>query len=245
MYGFIYITTNHINGKMYIGQKKYDKNNKWKSYLGSGIALKRAIKKYGESNFSKDIIEECETKETLDEREKYWIDYYNAVESDDFYNIASGGDGGNTIVGYSDEQLKEYKQRKSQIHKNTVLKGEDSPCSKLTEKEVKEIISLLIDNVYTCDIAKKYDVKTSTIDDIYFHRTWSELTKNIVFPSRKNNKSRYIGKKVIQYDLNLKYINEYESAREAEKITGIGYKMISRVCNGQRPYTHGYIFKFA
>ena len=92
---------------------------------------------------------------------------------------------------------------------------------------------------------KKYDVKTSTIDDIYFHRTWSELTKNIVFPSRKNNKSRYIGKKVIQYDLNLKYINEYESAREAEKITGIGYKMISKVCNGQRPYTHGYIFKFA
>ena len=109
MYGFIYITTNHVNGRQYIGQKKYDKSGKWKKYLGSGIALKRAIKKYGECSFSKEIIEECETKETLDEREKYWIDYYNAVDSDDFYNIASGGDGGNTIQGFSTERLDELK----------------------------------------------------------------------------------------------------------------------------------------
>ena len=84
MYGFIYITTNHVNGRQYIGQKKYDKSGKWKKYLGSGIVLKRAIEKYGESNFAKEIIEECETKEALDDREKYWIDYYNAVNSDDF-----------------------------------------------------------------------------------------------------------------------------------------------------------------
>lgn len=51
-------------------------------------------------------------------------------------------------------------------------------------------------------------------------------------------------KKVSQYDLDGNYIATYKSAREAEKQTGIGYKMISRVCNGRRPYTHGYIFKF-
>ena len=73
MYGFIYITTNHVNGKKYIGQKKYDDKGKWKDYLGSGKHLKNAINKYGRENFSKEIIEECETKELLNEREKYWI----------------------------------------------------------------------------------------------------------------------------------------------------------------------------
>ena len=99
MYGFIYITTNHVNGRQYIGQKKYDKSGKWKKYLGSGIVLKRAIEKYGESNFSKEIIEECETKEILNNREKYWISYYNAVNSSEFYNLALGGDGGRTCYG--------------------------------------------------------------------------------------------------------------------------------------------------
>lgn len=51
-------------------------------------------------------------------------------------------------------------------------------------------------------------------------------------------------KSVLQFDLNGNLVNEFSSAREAEKDTGIGYKMISRVCKGERPHTHGYIFKF-
>ena len=51
-------------------------------------------------------------------------------------------------------------------------------------------------------------------------------------------------KPIVQYDLQMNYIAEYESAHEAERKTGIGYKMISRVCNGKRPYTHGFIFQF-
>lgn len=245
MYGFVYITTNNLNGMKYIGQRKYDPDEKWKTYLGSGVYLRRAIEKYGKENFTKEIIEECESKELLNEREKYWIQFYNAINSEKFYNLASGGDGGNTICGYSEEQLAEYKKFKQELHKKTALKGEMAPMSKLSEKEVKEIIRLLLKNTYTCDIANMYMVGTSTIDDIYFHRTWAELTKGIVFPSRENNIPRKRGqKRVIQYDLNLNYIAEYESAHEAERQTGIGFRMICRVCKGDRPYTHGYIFKY-
>lgn len=92
MFGYIYITTNKINGKQYIGKKQsstFDCN-----YFGSGSRLVEALKKYGKQNFSTEIIEWCETKEQLNEREKYWIAKYNAVENESFYNIAHGGDGG-------------------------------------------------------------------------------------------------------------------------------------------------------
>lgn len=130
MYGFIYITTNHINGKQYIGQRKYDKQNKWKDYLGSGIILSKAIDKYGIENFSKEIIEECNSKKELNEREKYWITYYNAVNSEHFYNIASGGDGGNTLAGYTDEELEIHSKKLSNALKGVINQGANNPRAK-------------------------------------------------------------------------------------------------------------------
>ena len=50
-YGFVYITTNMINGKKYIGKRKYSTG--WEKYLGSGKYLKNALKKYGKYNFIK------------------------------------------------------------------------------------------------------------------------------------------------------------------------------------------------
>lgn len=108
-YGFIYITTNMINGKRYIGQKMF--REKWKGYLGSGIHLKRAIKKYGRENFVRNIVEIAYSKEDLDRLEKEWINNYNAVENDDFYNIAEGGEGGFLIAGKSELEIKKiYKK---------------------------------------------------------------------------------------------------------------------------------------
>jgi len=105
----VYITKNLTNGKKYIGKDQSNDPN----YLGSGIHLKRAIKKYGKDNFVKEVIEYCDTIDKLNEREIYWIEYFNASKSNEYYNIASGGDGGNTILGYDEEQLNEYKKKLS------------------------------------------------------------------------------------------------------------------------------------
>lgn len=90
-YGFIYITTNKINGKRYIGRKVFDTGSRWKSYLGSGDYLRNSIKKYGAENFYKEIIDIAYTNEELNKKENDWINIYNAVESDDFYNLIEGG----------------------------------------------------------------------------------------------------------------------------------------------------------
>lgn len=88
---YIYMTTNLINNKKYIGQHKGSiKDN----YLGSGILLKKAIEKYGEENFKKEILCQCSTREEADKKEKEYISLYNAVNNKDFYNLAEGGSKG-------------------------------------------------------------------------------------------------------------------------------------------------------
>lgn len=115
----------------------------------------------------------------------------------------------------------------------------------LSEDDVLKIVGLLKENKYNSEICKMFNVGEATIADIRNHKTWVYLTKDIVFDSIKNRKSLKIFKKpVLQYTLDGDFIKEYASARDAEKETGIGYKLISRVCNGERTATCGYIFKF-
>lgn len=91
MYGYVYLTTNLINNKQYIGQHHVNNNRFDKNYFGSGKLLLEAIKKYGKENFKCEIIEWCESDIILSERETFWIDYYDASNNLDFYNISSRG----------------------------------------------------------------------------------------------------------------------------------------------------------
>lgn len=110
---FIYLTTNILNGKQYIGSHRGDKED---NYLGSGLALKRAIKKYGKENFKRKILKECKSKNNLILEEKY-IQEYNTLQPNG-YNISPKG--GNGIPGgASEETIK--KIRGSQKGKSKLL----------------------------------------------------------------------------------------------------------------------------
>ena len=93
--GYIYKIQNLINDSVYIGQtvktveKRFQqhRNNYDKPYF-SQLTLYKAFKKYGLENFSFEVIEETEN-EKLDEREKYWIDYYDSYKNG--YNMTLGG----------------------------------------------------------------------------------------------------------------------------------------------------------
>lgn len=93
MYGYIYMTTNLINNKKYIGQKT---SNKFlgENYLGSGKILLKAVNKYGWNNFKVELLEKCSSQEELDKAEIKWIIYYDAVNSNEFYNLRQGGQTG-------------------------------------------------------------------------------------------------------------------------------------------------------
>lgn len=67
VYGYIYITTNLINNRVYIGQHKGDKFDP--KYIGSGKILNQAVAKYGKENFKTEILFFCESKESLNSKE--------------------------------------------------------------------------------------------------------------------------------------------------------------------------------
>lgn len=114
-YGFIYITTNNINGRKYIGQKKYDSNGRWKNYLGSGEALKLAIKKYGKENFTREILHTAYSAEELNNLEIEYIEKHNACSDDNFYNLVEGG---GTVTGlkFSDDRIRKIRELNSGVN---------------------------------------------------------------------------------------------------------------------------------
>jgi group I intron endonuclease len=99
-YFAIYKTTNNINNKIYIGCTTRNSQN----YIGSGVLLHKAIAKYGFANFTKDIIEICESFEQMKEREIYWIAHYDSRNRNVGYNIAKGGIGGDTMSNHPNKE---------------------------------------------------------------------------------------------------------------------------------------------
>lgn len=100
---FIYVTENLINGKLYIGQHTCDYDKQFTDgYLGSGHAFKNALKKYGEENFRRIIVEYANNPEELDELEAKYVDD-EVIESDRFYNLKTGG---SSRIIYSEELRK-------------------------------------------------------------------------------------------------------------------------------------------
>ena len=96
--GFIYLATNKINGKIYIGKTKNTIAIRWSQHkceakrLIPNVYFIRALNKYGPDNFDVIQLEECDNS-LLNEREKYYIALYNSNNKDIGYNSTMGGDG--------------------------------------------------------------------------------------------------------------------------------------------------------
>jgi group I intron endonuclease len=89
----IYIITNSVNQKQYVGKTKNTCDQRLVGHKSSArrgyqTRLARAIRKYGEASFTIEILEDT-TEDQLDDRERYFI---KTIKPE--YNMTSGGDGG-------------------------------------------------------------------------------------------------------------------------------------------------------
>lgn len=180
----IYRIKNNINNKIYIGQTVRDLETRLKEHRrNKKCIMHRVFNKYGYENFTVDIIDTAETLDELNNKEIYWINYYDSSNKDKGYNLCEGG--GNT-KGYhhseeskqlmSEHQKRKYgsdnhfygmhhtdetreKMRQSWIDRKAT--GESLPqCKKVINLDTGEIFNSIT------DACNKYNLKNTHVSRV-------------------------------------------------------------------------------
>ena len=236
---YIYLITNTLNGKKYVG-KCEKPSNKTKKYMGSGIYIQSSINKYGVEFFVKEILEENLSKEIICEREKYWIKKLN-TKSEFGYNLTDGGDG---VVNATEEVRKKISEK----NKKYIGKLHSRYGSKLTEAH-KEILR-------QCNLGKKISEETKKkISDTkkgskLSHATrkkMSEYRKGKPLPKQVREKMKENSHNKITVQKIDKKTNEvlkiYNSLHDASYDTGVQVSSISMCINKKLKSSGGFIWK--
>ena len=114
---WIYKITNIQNNKVYIGQTIRPIEQRFRRHLNDALNnildthFARAIRKYGKENFIIEQIDEAQTQDELNQKEQYWIRYYNSVEEGYNETDAVSKCGGNTYQSKTEEEMKVIKNK--------------------------------------------------------------------------------------------------------------------------------------
>ena len=139
-YNCIYMYTNLITGKRYVGKAK-DFDGRHEQHLKrDGQLIDKKIKEYGIENFKVEIlIENVQDDDKLNEYEKFFIKRKRShVSYGTGYNITWGGDGGDTRSGYTDKQRREYSRKMSESKKGKPSPKKGKPLSEEHKRKVSE-----------------------------------------------------------------------------------------------------------
>jgi len=210
----IYKITNP-KGKIYIGKSKdISCRKKTYMYLNSvGTKIKNSIKKYGWEQHNFEIIEEC-TLEQLNEREIYWIKYYDSTNCG--LNIGLGGEGGNMTQQTKDKISKNWKNKsdeeKNNINKKRGLgnKNKPKPNSGYRNWKDKDLNRLILSSPFN-------------------QPNWSEKCKKPVLMLSKENNT---------------VLKEFNSIAEAASFVGITQGSLSFHLTGRSKTSGGYVWRY-
>lgn len=122
----IYKITNIKNNKIYVGKTKHSLAIRFAQHVYASEHPRRndrsilhaAIRKYGKEAFQIELLERCDTEQSLNERERFWIKCLNAQDSEIGYNLADGGQGG--LGGPHFAGHRHSEQTKEQMSKSRV-----------------------------------------------------------------------------------------------------------------------------
>lgn len=264
----IYKIWNELNDNVYIGQTIRPLSARWKEhtqrykYIENHLYL--AMRKYGIQYFHIELIEECLEKD-LDEREKYWIAYYNSYY--DGYNETIGGQGipkyeieeedierlwkeGKTISQIADELQVTRTAIKNRIYDKPYYNEEESQLrgrKVLAKTKEKPIIQLTLDGKEINRFNSGVEAQEKTGID---RKAISQALRTggnshgykWKYVNQEDNKRKVIG--IIQLDKEDNILKIYSSVKKASEETGISKSSIYSVCTGRQKTGGGYKWKY-
>ena len=98
----VYCITNLLNNKKYVGLTTGSLKKRWSEHKSTKTEkqiIHKALQKYGEENFSIEVLEECSSLNDLNKSEIYWIKKLNTLKPNG-YNLSNGG---NSLGKHSEE----------------------------------------------------------------------------------------------------------------------------------------------
>lgn len=189
----IYKITNDVNNKVYIGQTVHTLAQRKKGYenetnyrTGEPRLIIRAMRKYGLEHFHFEEIDTAETAEELDEKERYWIQYYHSCDTSFGYNMERGG---NSVGKHSEETKRKISEaQKGALNhmygKRGSLNVTSKPVIELTTGQIFGSASLAAEFFHVqlghvCDVAR--GERGSTADRVF---RYLDENGNIIMPEK-------------------------------------------------------------
>lgn len=233
---YVYMHTNKVNNKKYIGitgQERYW--DRWRSD-GSGYKTQvfgKAIQKYGWDNFKHEILEVVDSEDEALKQEQYYIETYNSDNPEYGYNISCGGV--YTITGLYN--LPSMSIPVYQYDLDGIFIAE-YPSMMEAERQTG------IDNSAICACCK--GINSYTKDCMWSYKKYDNIPPINKKEFRYERVIQKQEKQIYQYSLDGDFIASYNSLISASEITGIDFRLISACClnkNG-RKMTGGYMWSY-
>lgn len=235
-YGIIYCVANKINNKKYIGQTIQSLNKRKRDHIHSIInnetAFQKAINKYGIDNFIWEIIDYAETQEELDDKEVFWIDYYDTYGSGG-YNMTIGGRGNNKATG---EKRLSYLSALKDNHPFLIF----DKYGNFIEESYNRLLFCLENNIPTNDVNKVLRNKNPSINDyiLIFKEDFTE--QNL---KQRLKRTRY-NRNFVVFNERNEYIGTWNNQLKCERDLGFARGCINKCLIGLFKRMHGHSFYY-
>lgn len=248
--GVIYLRTNKINGKKYVGQATNleVRQKTWKSKNHyAGKAIYNARNKYGIDNFGFEILKECDDDE-LDYWEMYYIKELN-TKVPYGYNMTDGGEA-SWVKGkhLSEEWKRKIGEGNKGKKRSTEAKRKWSEAHKgkhLSEEHKNKISISVKKSLSSIETRIKMSESRKGEKHWLYGKHHTEETRKKLSEAKKGIPNIKLSKPVLQIDKNTnEIIAEFLSISEAQRQLGYNQSGISNCCNGNRKTCCGFKWQY-